>query len=130
MPRIQVFISDEVESKINVLVEKRRAEGAQFKDSNTSSISSMLLELGLRVHEAQMDRKADPFNQREFFKILLENVLKIQMTNARILAISSKSPQVENDENFNLQAMIKVIQEKVKNDLEQFFPSSEEDDQE
>jgi hypothetical protein len=38
-------------------VEKRRAEGAKEKDVSFSSVASMLLELGLRVYEAQMERK-------------------------------------------------------------------------
>jgi hypothetical protein len=43
--------------KINAIVEKRRMEGAKDKDVSFSSISTMLLELGLRVYEAQMERK-------------------------------------------------------------------------
>lgn len=130
MPRIQVFVSNEVEAKIDAIVEKRKAEGAQAKDTNTSSVSAMLLELGLRVYDAQMEKKADPLNLHELYKTLLESNLKSQMMNARILAICSKSPHVENDETFNYQSMIRVIQEKVKVDVERFFPSLEEDDNE
>jgi hypothetical protein len=36
----------------------------------------MLLELGLRVYEAQMERKESGFNQMAFNKALLESVLK------------------------------------------------------
>ncbi|ELO16031.1 conjugal transfer protein TraM, partial [Salmonella enterica subsp. enterica serovar Enteritidis str. 648900 1-16] len=35
------------------------------KDISFSGTSSMLLELGLRVYEAQMERKESPFNQTE-----------------------------------------------------------------
>jgi hypothetical protein len=37
----------------------------------------MLLELGLRVYEAQMERKESGFNQMAFNKALLESVLKL-----------------------------------------------------
>ncbi|EGG5310609.1 relaxosome protein TraM, partial [Salmonella enterica] len=85
MSRVQVYVSDEVVDKINAIVEKRRSEGARDKDVSSSSISSMLLELGLRVYEAQMEKKESGFNQREFNKTLLENVLKTQMAVAKIL---------------------------------------------
>ena len=42
MPRVQVYISDQVVEKINAIIESRRVEGAKDKDVNFSSISSML----------------------------------------------------------------------------------------
>ncbi len=36
----------------------------------------MLLELGLRVYDAQMERKESAFNQTEFNKLLLECAVK------------------------------------------------------
>lgn len=76
MAKVNVYISNEVHNKITAIVEKRRQEGARDKDISFSGTSSMLLELGLRVYEAQMERKESPFNQTEFNKVLLENVLK------------------------------------------------------
>ncbi|WXE05360.1 conjugal transfer relaxosome DNA-binding protein TraM (plasmid) [Klebsiella pneumoniae] len=72
MARVQAYASDEVAEKINAIVEKRRAEGAKEKDVSFSSVASMLLELGLRVYEAQMERKDSGFNQTEFNKILMD----------------------------------------------------------
>ena len=57
---------DEVAEKINAIVEKRRAEGAKEKDVSFSSVASMLLELGLRVYEAQMERKEIRLGQNSF----------------------------------------------------------------
>lgn len=58
MAKVQDYVSDEIVYKINKIVERRRAEGAKSTDVSFSSISTMLLELGLRVHEAQMERKS------------------------------------------------------------------------
>jgi hypothetical protein len=52
-------------------VENRRSGGAKDKDVSFSSISSMLIELGLRVYEAQMERKESGFNQMAFNKAYL-----------------------------------------------------------
>ncbi|EIW9027452.1 TPA: conjugal transfer protein TraM, partial [Klebsiella pneumoniae] len=47
MAKIQAYVSDEVAEKINAIVEKRKAEGAREKDVSFSSVSTMLVELGL-----------------------------------------------------------------------------------
>ena len=57
MARVNLYISNEVHEKINMIVEKRRQEGARDKDISLSGTASMLLELGLRVYDAQMERK-------------------------------------------------------------------------
>ena len=72
MAKIQAYVSDEVAEKINAIVEKRKADGAKEKDVSFSSVSTMLVELGLRVYEAQMERKESGFNQMAFNKLLLK----------------------------------------------------------
>ena len=92
MAKVQAYVSDEIVYKINKIVERRRAEGAKSTDVSFSSISTMLLELGLRVHEAQMERKESAFNQAEFNKVLLECAVKTQSTVAKILGKVRTSP--------------------------------------
>ncbi|WP_438320188.1 relaxosome protein TraM (plasmid) [Edwardsiella tarda] len=36
MSRLQIFVSNEVEEKINAIIEQRRVEGALAKDANMS----------------------------------------------------------------------------------------------
>ncbi len=62
MARVILYISNDVYDKVNAIVEMRRQEGAREKDISFSGTASMLLELGLRVHEAQMERKESVFN--------------------------------------------------------------------
>lgn len=125
MARVQAYASDEVAEKINAIVEKRRAEGAKDKDVSFSSVASMLLELGLRVYEAQMERKDSGFNQTEFNKVLLENVIKTQFTISKILAIDSLSPHIKDDERFDFRSMVMNIREDAKEVIERFFPDTE-----
>ncbi|ECV5310001.1 conjugal transfer protein TraM, partial [Salmonella enterica subsp. enterica serovar Schwarzengrund] len=100
MARVNLYISNEVHEKINMIVEKRRQEGARDKDISLSGTASMLLELGLRVYDAQMERKESAFNQTEFNKLLLECVVKTQSTVAKILGIESLSPHVSGNPKF------------------------------
>ncbi|EHJ7195563.1 relaxosome protein TraM [Salmonella enterica subsp. enterica serovar Victoria] len=126
MAKVNVYISNEVHNKITAIVEKRRQEGARDKDISFSGTSSMLLELGLRVYEAQMERKESPFNQTEFNKVLLENVLKTQSSVAKILGIGSLSPHVAGNTKFEYANMVEDIKEKVSSEMERFFHENEE----
>lgn len=129
MAKIQAYVSDEVAEKINAIVEKRKAEGAKEKDISFSSISTMLLQLGLRVYEAQMERKESGFNQMEFNKVLLENVIKTQLSMAKVLGISSLSPHVAGIEKFEYKKMVPNIQEDTQAIIAKFFNIDNEDDE-
>ncbi|EFY0666730.1 TPA: relaxosome protein TraM, partial [Escherichia coli] len=111
---------------INKIVERRRAEGAKSTDVSFSSISTMLLELGLRVYETQMERKESAFNQTEFNKLLLECVVKTQSSVAKILGIESLSPHVSGNPKFEYANMVEDIREKVSSEMERFFPENDE----
>ncbi|EBV5085239.1 conjugal transfer protein TraM [Salmonella enterica subsp. enterica serovar Minnesota] len=126
MAKVNVYISNEVHNKITAIVEKRRQEGARDKDISFSGTSSMLLELGLRVYEAQMERKESAFNQTEFNKVLLENILKTQSSVAKILGIGSLSPHVVGNPKFEYANMVEDIKEKVSSEMERFFHENDE----
>lgn len=122
MARIQAYVSKEAVEKIHVIVEQRRQEGAAETEVSTSSVISMLLELGLRVYEAQMERKDEPFNQTEFNRVLLENVLKTQLAMAKVLGASTLAPYVSDKPKLNnYQQIIHEIKEAVKEDIGRFF---------
>ncbi|ENP9968265.1 TPA: relaxosome protein TraM [Escherichia coli] len=127
MAKVQAYVSDEIVYKINKIVERRRAEGAKSTDLSFSSISTMLLELGLRVYEAQMERKESAFNLAEFNKVLLECAVKTQSTVAKILGIESLSPHVSGNPKFEYANMVEDIREKVSSEMERFFPENDED---
>ena len=127
MAKVQAYVSDEIVYKINKIVERRRAEGAKSTDVSFSSIYTMLLELGLRVHEAQMERKESAFNQAEFNKVLLECAVKTQSTVAKILGIESLSPHVSGNPKFEYANMVEDIRDKVSSEMERFFPENDEE---
>ncbi|HCK1482823.1 TPA: relaxosome protein TraM [Escherichia coli] len=127
MAKVQAYVSDEIVYKINKIVERRRAEGAKSTDVSFSSISTMLLELGLRVYEAQMERKESAFNQAEFNKVLLECAVKTQSTVAKILGIESLSHHVSGNPKFEYANMVEDIRDKVSSEMERFFPENDEE---
>lgn len=122
MAKIQAYVSDDVVNKINAIVEQRRAEGARKEDVSSSSVISMLVELGLRVYEAQMERKVSPFNQMLFNKTLLEAVLKSQFISSKILAMESMSPHLDGNDKFEFRIMVQNIRDDVQVIVNNFFP--------
>ncbi|NMT22180.1 conjugal transfer relaxosome DNA-binding protein TraM, partial [Staphylococcus aureus] len=114
MAKIQAYVSDEVAEKINAIVEKRKAGGAREKDVSFSSVSTMLVELGLRVYEAQMERKESGFNQMAVNKVLLETVLKAQFATNKILGIACLSPHISGNQKFEWRFRIDTSLEDTK----------------
>lgn len=127
MAKIQAYVNDDVVNKINAIVEQRRAEGARKEDVSSSSVISMLVELGLRVYEAQMERKESPFNQMLFNKTILEAVLKTQFISSKLLAMESMSPHIAGNDKFEFRGMVQNIRDDVKEIVETFFPESGEE---
>ena len=130
MAKIQVYVNDNVSEKINAIAVQRRAEGAKEKDISYSSIASMLLELGLRVYEAQLERKESGFNQMAFNKALLESVIKTQFSVNKVLGIECLSPHVKDDPRWQWKGMVQNIQEDVQEIMHRFFPEDESEGEE
>ncbi|HCJ6654059.1 conjugal transfer relaxosome DNA-binding protein TraM (plasmid) [Klebsiella pneumoniae] len=128
MAKIQVYVNDSVSEKINAIAVQRRAEGAKEKDISYSSIASMLLELGLRVYEAQLERKESGFNQMAFNKALLESVIKTQFSVNKVMGIECLSPHVKDDPRWQWKSMVHNIQEDVQEVLLRFFPDNDSED--
>ncbi|HBT3263095.1 TPA: relaxosome protein TraM [Klebsiella pneumoniae] len=126
MAKIQVYVNDNVAEKINAIAVQRRAEGAKEKDISYSSIASMLLELGLRVYEAQMERKESGFNQMAFNRTLLESMVKTQFTVNKVLGIECLSPHVNGNPKWEWSGLIENIRDDVSEVMEKFFPNEGE----
>ncbi|MEZ7029290.1 conjugal transfer relaxosome DNA-binding protein TraM [Klebsiella variicola] len=126
MAKIQIYVNDNVAEKINTIAVQRRAEGAKEKDISYSSIASMLLELGLRVYEAQMERKESGFNQMAFNRALLESMVKTQFTVNKVLGIECLSPHVNGNPKWEWSGLIENIRDDVSAVMEKFFPNESE----
>ncbi|WP_262369602.1 conjugal transfer relaxosome DNA-binding protein TraM [Klebsiella pneumoniae] len=111
---------------MNAIAVQRRAEGAKEKDISYSSIASMLLELGLRVYEAQMERKESGFNQMAFNRALLESMVKTQFTVNKVLGIECLSPHVNGNPKWEWSGLIENIRDDVSAVMEKFFPNESE----
>ena len=86
MPKIQTYVNNNVYEQITDLVTVRKQEG--IEEASLSNVSSMLLELGLRVYMIQQEKKEGGFNQMEYNKLMLENVSRVRAMCTEILKMS------------------------------------------
>lgn len=126
MPRIQTFVSNDIESKLNDIVSVKRMEGASFEEANISNTTAMLIELGIRVYELQREKQEGGFSQAEFNKVMLENVMKASLLCQKILKISSLNNEVSGKEEFAMNTMVSQIRNGVDSTMLKFFPQEEE----
>ncbi|HEY1844002.1 MAG TPA: conjugal transfer relaxosome DNA-binding protein TraM [Buttiauxella sp.] len=129
MPKIQTFVSSAIEQEISNIVQQKKMEGANHFEANLSNVTSMLVELGLRVYKLQGDRQEGGFSQVEFNKVLLDNVLKSNLVCQKLLAINTQNEEVKGQEGLS---NLTLIASQVKNTSDavmvKFFPCEEDND--
>ncbi|WP_283935898.1 relaxosome protein TraM, partial [Salmonella enterica] len=81
--KIQTYVNNNVYEQITDLVTIRKQEG--IEEASLSNVSSMLLELGLRVYIIQQEKREGGFNQMEYNKLMLENVSRVRAMCTEIL---------------------------------------------
>lgn len=127
MPRIQTFVSNKVLEDIDALISERRQEGAADSELTMSSITSMLIELGLRVYRLQREKEESGFNQIEFNKQIFENVLRTRAMCTEIMRMCVLSEEVTKSERFNLDVMKQSIAGFTQKHMDVFFLTEEQD---
>ncbi|ASQ15779.1 conjugal transfer relaxosome DNA-binding protein TraM [Enterobacter cloacae] len=128
MPRIQTFVSNQVREEIESLVTERRQEGATENDATVSSVTSMLIELGLRVYRIQREKKEGGFNQMEYNKIMLDNIARVRAMCSEIMKMSALSHEVISTGNFDNEVMKRSITKFAEDQVRIFFPEEGEMD--
>lgn len=128
MPRIQTFVSNQVREEIESLVTERRQEGATERDATVSSVTSMLVELGLRVYRIQREKKEGGFNQMEYNKIMLDNMARVRAMCSEIMKMGSLSHEVISNGNFDNDVIKRSIAKFAEDQISIFFPEEEETD--
>lgn len=129
MPRIQTFVSNDIEMKLNDIVSVKRTEGASREEANISNTTAMIIELGIRVYQLQRERAEGGFSQIEFNKILLDNVVKSNLVCQKLLAISTQNVEVKGQDALsNLTLIAGQIKNASDAVMANFFSSEEDDD--
>lgn len=128
MPRAQVYITQNNYKRIQSIVDAKKEDGADRTEANVSSVSAMLLDIGLRVYEFQQKKEQEEeIESTEDFdiltdstvlnKVLLENILKTSYASTILLQMVGNINEVKGVESFNYDNVKLQIREKVDNDL-------------
>lgn len=127
MPRIQTFVSNDIEQEIVDIINIKRSEGATKDEANVSNTTSMLIELGIRVYKLQRQKTEGGFSQVEFNKTLLEHMMKTSFICQKLLGINSYNSEVQGIPHFQYKVMSTQIKSDVSNVVLNFFPSDDEE---
>ncbi|EFU1954795.1 relaxosome protein TraM [Salmonella enterica] len=127
MPRIQTFVSNQVREEIESLVTERRQEGATEVDATVSSVTSMLIELGLRVYRIQREKKESGFNQMEYNKVMLDSMARVRMMCTEIMKMGTLTQESLSDGGFKLDNMRKSIDRFADDQVGVFFAEEDKD---
>ncbi|EFQ1910167.1 relaxosome protein TraM, partial [Salmonella enterica] len=114
--------------EIESLVTERRQEGATEHDATVSSVTSMLIELGLRVYRIQREKKEGGFNQMEYNKIMLDNMARVRAMCSEIMKMGALSHEVISNGNFDNEVIKRSIAKFAEDQVSIFFPEEEETD--
>lgn len=127
MPKIQTYVNNNVFEQITDLVVVRKQEG--IEEASISNVSSMLLELGLRVYMIQRERKEGGFNQMEYNKIMLDNIARIRAMCSEIMKMSALSYDVISSGNFDNEVIKRAIAKFAEEQVSIFFPPENDAEQ-
>ncbi|EAW2451706.1 relaxosome protein TraM [Salmonella enterica subsp. diarizonae] len=125
MPKIQTYVNNNVYEQITDLVTIRKQEG--IEEASLSNVSSMLLELGLRVYMIQQEKREGGFNQMEYNKLMLENVSRVRAMCTEILKMSVLNQESIASGNFDYTVIKPAIDKFTREQVSIFFPDDEDD---
>lgn len=128
MPRIQTFVSNDIEQEIVDIINIKRSEGASKDEANVSNTTSMLIELGIRVYKLQRQKSEGGFSQIEFNKVMLENMMKTSFICQKLLGVNSFNSEIQAMPKFQYKEMATQIKSDVDSVMVNFFPSEDEKD--
>ncbi|EBX4281588.1 relaxosome protein TraM [Salmonella enterica subsp. enterica serovar Napoli] len=124
MPKIQTYVNNNVYEQITDLVTIRKQEG--IEEASLSNVSSMLLELGLRVYMIQQEKREGGFNQMEYNKLMLENVSRVRAMCTEILKMSVLNQESIASGNFDYAVIKPAIDKFAREQVIIFFPDDED----
>jgi hydrogenase maturation factor HypF (carbamoyltransferase family) len=104
----------------------RKQEGVE--EASFSNVSSMLLELGLRVYMIQREKKEGGFNQMEYNKMMLDNMARVRAMCSEIMKMSALSHEVISNGNFDNEVIRRSIAKFAEDQVSIFFPNEPDED--
>ena len=115
MPRQHIYLAQKAIDEIRKIVDERQAEGASPTEANISSVTSELIDIGLRVVMMRSKEKDNTQNPEYLYKkAVLEESVKARMVSQELLRMMFNFDDIKNDFRYNYPKTI----EELKQDIE------------
>lgn len=121
MPKVNVYMKTAMTEEIRALVEEDIQAGANASEVSFSSKACMLLELGLRVYRLQRSEKAGSGHD-EFDRMLMSSALEACYLAQFLTKTLGESNGI------NVAEIREKVKSTIKKDMEQFFPSTDDEE--
>lgn len=122
MPKVNVYMKTSMTDEIRALVEEDIQAGANPSEVSFSGKACMLLELGLRVYNLRRSEHAGSSHD-EFDRVIMSGVLEAKyLTQFLTKTLSEKN-------GINVAEIKEKVKGKIKKDMDQFFPSNDDDEE-
>lgn len=116
MPRQHIYLAQKTIDEIRRIVDERQAEGASSSEANISSVTSELIDIGLRV-VMMRDKEKDKSQNPEYLykKAVLEESVKARMVSQELLRIIFNLEDVKSDSRYNYSGLIEDLKQRIEN---------------
>lgn len=126
MARQNVYMSQKTYDAIKSIVEERRADGASYSDANMSSISSEMLEIGIRVtmnlKKKSEELEGDDYTWEELYKKqIMDDLIKSKVCLQKIFEMLFDLQEIKSDSRYNFRDAVQKMQNERGFLLARFF---------
>lgn len=115
MPRQHIYLAQKAIDEIRRIVDERQAEGASPAEANISSVTSELIDIGLRVVMMRNKEKDNAQNPEYLYKkAVLEESVKARMVSQELLKIIYGLDDIKNDSRYNYSNTIEDLKQSIE----------------
>ncbi|MTC74211.1 hypothetical protein GKR75_08030 [Providencia sp. wls1919] len=129
MPRIQVYLNDKNTQKleeVRAILEKDDNYNSRG-DISLSEAGRIMIELGLRVYLASLEKDNEEVLTRdEFQKITVENLIKLNYGMYKVFDSLLKIEEVDKNTPEGIRSILSYIRDNAKRDMEKIFCGEDE----
>lgn len=126
MARQNVYMSQKIYDALKSIVEERQAQGASFSDANMSSVSSEMLDIGIRVTmNLKKKENEEGLSPDDLYrKMMMEDMIISRGCIQKIFQMLFDMQEIKADSRYDFRDAIQTIKDERDKCVGSFFPES------
>ncbi|HHV7361381.1 TPA: relaxosome protein TraM [Morganella morganii] len=131
MARQNVYMNQKTYDALKSIVEERRADGASFSDANMSSVSSEMLEIGIRV-TMNLKKKSEELGEDGYTwedlykKQIMDDLVKSKICLQKIFEMLFDLQEIKSDSRYDFREAVQKMKSERDELLAKFFDDKEQ----